>query len=102
MQSLKVSHEKKRRLYRKVRVMKGVNYLHRVLPLAKMNLQKSKKKKDQAFVDSWLTNCEFKNWLTKVGANNQVTASCTICDKMVTCSKTGLKRHMGGNKHQKK
>ena len=63
---------------------------------------KKRKKKDQAFVDSWLTNSEFKNWLTKkVGANNQVTAFCKICDKTVTCSKTGLKRHMGSNKHQK-
>ena len=26
---------------------------------------KKRKKKDQAFVDSWLTSCEFKSWLIK-------------------------------------
>ena len=32
-----------------------------------------RKKKNQVFVDAWLTNSEFRSWLVKkVGARNQV------------------------------
>ena len=62
---------------------------------------KKRKKKDQAFVDSWLTSCEFKSWLIKkVGANKKANAYCKICEKAVTCSKTGLKRHMASKASQ--
>lgn len=63
---------------------------------------KKRKKKDQAFVDSWLTSSEFKGWLIKkVGANNKANPYCKLCGKVVTCSKTGLKRHMASNNHEK-
>ena len=61
-----------------------------------------RRKKNQCFVDSWLSNRDFRQWLVKkMGADNKTTAFCKICDKAVTCSKTGLKRHMASNSHQK-
>ena len=47
--------------------------------------------RDQPFMDNWLTIPEFKGLLTK-----------KLCEKVLTCSKTGMKRHEVSKKHQEK
>jgi hypothetical protein len=64
--------------------------------------KKKRRKNPQVFVDSWLTDENFKKWLVrKMGVDNKATAFCKTCDKAVTCSKTGLKRHMASAKHER-
>ena len=66
----------------------------------------SKKRKlpprDQPFMDNWLGVPEFKGWLTKRLSGKKMKPYCNLCEKFLTCSKTGVKRHMVSKKHQEK
>ena len=58
--------------------------------------------RDQPFIDTWLTIPEFKSWLMKKQHCKKMRPYCRICEIMVTCSKTGIKRHQMSKKHQEK
>lgn len=64
----------------------------------------SKKRKhtprDQPFMDNWLEVPEFKGWLTKRLSGRKMKPYCNLCEKFLTCSKTGVKRHKLSKKHQ--
>ena len=66
----------------------------------------SKKRKlpprDQPFMDNWLGVPEFKGWLAKRLSGKKMKPYCNLCEKFLTCSKTGVKRHMVSKKHQEK
>ena len=66
----------------------------------------SKKRKlpprDRLFMDNWLGVPEFKGWLTKRLSGKKMKPYCNLCVKFLTCSKTGVKRHMISKKHQEK
>ena len=53
--------------------------------------------RDQPFMDNWLDVPEFKGWLTKRLSGRKMKPYCSLCEKFLTCSKTGVKRH---KKHQ--
>jgi hypothetical protein len=78
-----------------------------VLPAsASGDLPSSKKEKQpkqiQSFVDGWLTDEKFKGWLIKkIGTDKRPQPFCKTCSKYVTCSKTGLKRHLDSASHKK-
>ena len=64
--------------------------------------KRKRSKHVQSFVDEWLTDKQFKEWLSKrVGKENKPQPYCKYCQKFVTCTKTGLKRHSTSNIHQK-
>ena len=64
-------------------------------------MKRKRSKQTQSFVDHWLTNKEFKYWLCKrVGKDNKVQPYCKTCGRFLTCSKTGLKRHLATTLHQ--
>lgn len=70
------------------------------------NLTPAKKRKRskqiQGFVDSWLSEPQFKSWLTKkIGNGKKAQPFCKTCSKFVTCSKTGLKRHQTSTYHKR-
>jgi hypothetical protein len=67
------------------------------------NAKKRKRSKQvQSFVDEWLNDKQLKEWISKrVGKENKPQPYCKICQRFVTCSKTGLKRHSTSNLHQK-
>jgi len=58
--------------------------------------------RDQLFMDNWLDVPEFKGWLTKRLSGRKVKPYCSLCEKFLTCSKTGVKRHKISKKHQDK
>lgn len=59
-------------------------------------------KKTQIFVDSWLHRVEFKMWLgKKIGSDSKLKPFCKTCDKILNCTKTGLKRHIESKSHKK-
>ena len=60
--------------------------------------KRKRSKHVQSFVDEWLTDKQFKEWLSKrVGKENKPQPYCKYCQKFVTCTKTGLKRHSTSN-----
>jgi len=60
-----------------------------------------RKKKQQTFCQSWLTVPEFKKWIiNRIGKSGVMVLFCKPCQLEVTCSKTGLKRHASGVRHQ--
>lgn len=64
--------------------------------------KRKRSKQVQSFVDEWLTDKQFKEWLSKrVGKENKPQPYCKYCQKFVTCSKTSLKRHSTSNIHHK-
>ena len=64
--------------------------------------KRKRSKHVQSFVDEWLTDKQFKEWLSKrVGKESKPQPYCKYCQKFVTCTKTGLKRHSTSNIHQK-
>ena len=64
--------------------------------------KRPKAKRIQSFVDEWLSDKQFKYWLSKrVGKENKPQPYCNCCQKFVTCSKTGLKRHSTSSQHKK-
>ena len=58
--------------------------------------------RDQPIMDSWLTIPEFKGWLTKKLDCKKMKPYCKLCEKVLTCSKTGIKGHEVSRKHQEK
>ena len=58
--------------------------------------------RDQPFMDSWLTIPEFNGWLMKKLHCKKMKSYCKLCEKVLTCSKTGIKRHEVSKKHQEK
>ena len=48
-----------------------------------------KKKYEQKFLNSWLADPEFKDWLEK---RNEL-PYCKLCECKLSCAKTALKRH---------
>lgn len=66
----------------------------------------SKKRKcpprDQHFMDHWLQVPEFKDWLAKRLSGKKMKPFCKLCEKLLTCSKTGINRHALSRKHQEK
>ena len=66
-------------------------------------IKRKRPKHVQAFVDSWLSDKQFEGWLCKrIGRGNTCQPYCKVCDKFLTCSKTGLKRHLATYLHQKR
>ena len=64
--------------------------------------KRKRSKHVQSFVDEWLADKQFKEWLSKrVGKESKPQPYCKYCQKFVTCTKTGLKRHSTSNIHQK-
>ena len=56
--------------------------------------KRKRPKQVQSFVDSWLTDKQFKDLLTKkagVGTDKKPQPFCKTCRMFLTCSKTGLK-----------
>jgi hypothetical protein len=56
--------------------------------------KRKRPKQVQSFVDSWLTDKQFKDLLTKkagVGTDKKPQPFCKTCRKFLTCPKTGLK-----------
>ncbi|XP_028407537.1 uncharacterized protein LOC114530155 [Dendronephthya gigantea] len=65
--------------------------------------RKKTPKREQPFMDSWLQLPQFKNLLVRRLANDWKAKSyCKLCEQMLTCSKTGIKRHASSKKHQSK
>ncbi|XP_028408810.1 uncharacterized protein LOC114531390 [Dendronephthya gigantea] len=63
--------------------------------------KRKRPKQTQSFVDRWLTEQQFSGWLTKrLGTDQKPQPFCKSCNKFVTCSKTGLKRHLISKSHQ--
>ena len=58
--------------------------------------------RDQPFMDNWLTIPEFKGWLVKKLHSKKMKPYCSLCEKVLTCSKTGIKRHEISKRHQDK
>ena len=58
--------------------------------------------RDQPFMDNWLDVAEFKGWLIKSLSSRKMKPYCSLCEKILTCSKTGVKRHQTSKKHQEK
>ena len=59
-------------------------------------------RKEQYFVETWLQREEFKNWLeVKTGSDKKRKPFCKFCSKTLSCSKTGLKRHLKSKTHEK-
>ena len=56
--------------------------------------------RDQPFMDNWLDVPEFKGLLTKRLSGRKMKPYCRLCEKFLTCSKTGVKRHKISKKHQ--
>ena len=55
-----------------------------------------KKRYEQKFLHSWLSEPQFKQWLER----RKDAPYCKICDCSLSCAKTALKRHMGNKKHK--
>lgn len=65
--------------------------------------KRKRPKQTQSFVDSWLTEQQFSGWLTKrLGNDRKPQPFCKTCNRFVTCTKTGLKRHLVSKSHQTK
>ena len=65
--------------------------------------KRKRPKQTESFVDSWLTEQQFSGWLTKrLGNDRKPQPFCKTCNRFVTCSKTGLKRHLVSKSHQTK
>jgi hypothetical protein len=65
--------------------------------------KRKRPKQAQSFVDSWLTEQQFSGWLTKqLGTERKPQPFCNTCSRFITCSKTGLKRHLVSKSHQTK
>ena len=65
--------------------------------------KRKRPKQTQSFVDSWLTEQQFSGWLTKrLGTDRKPQPFCKTCNRFVTCTKTGLKRHLVSKSHQTK
>ena len=64
--------------------------------------KRKRPKQIQGFVDSWLSEPQFKSWLTqKIGTGKKAQPFCKTCSNFVTCSKTGLKRHQTSAYHKR-
>jgi hypothetical protein len=61
------------------------------------------KGREKSFVETWLERSEFKNWLqAKRDRHGKHKPFCKICSKTITCSKTGLQRHLKSKSHENK
>ena len=68
-------------------------------PIAKK--RKKTSSREQPFMDSWLQLPQFKKWIQRrVGNDRKAKPYCGLCEQMLTCSKTGIKRHASSKKHQ--
>lgn len=56
-----------------------------------------KKRKIKMFNSSWLEMNEFKYWLTSY--SNEKKAYCIVCDKILVCGKSELRKHASRNCH---
>jgi hypothetical protein len=62
-----------------------------------------RQRKEQSFVETWLERSEFKKWLqAKRDHDGKRKPFCKICSKTITCSKTGLQRHLKSKSHENK
>ena len=60
------------------------------------SIEHKKKKYEQKFLNSWLADPEFKDWLEK---RNEL-PYCKLCECKLSCAKTALKRHKENRNHQ--
>jgi hypothetical protein len=65
-------------------------------PMAMGKPVTKKKKYEQKFLNSWLSEPQFKCWLER----RKDVPHCKICDCSLSCAKTALKRHMENKKHK--
>ncbi|XP_028416846.1 uncharacterized protein LOC114541055 [Dendronephthya gigantea] len=61
--------------------------------------QNVKKKYEQKFCNSWLTEGKFKDWIEAKHEGTRM-PFCKVCKVKLSCSKTALSRHLEGKKHQ--
>ena len=70
----------------------AMNIVRKNSPVVKK--RKTAKRKKQRFQYEWLQMNEFKGWLSKsTGLRGNIMPYCLPCQKNVTRSKTGIKRH---------
>ena len=76
-----------------------MNIVRKNSPVVKK--RKTGNRKKQRFRYEWLQMNEFKGWLSKsTGLRGNIMPYCLPCQKKVTCSKTGIKRHAESGAHK--
>ena len=70
-------------------------------PTTELKQEAKRQQRKTPFIENWLRLPQFKKWLVRrIGKDQKPKPYCELCQKLLTCSKTGITRHASSKKHQ--